>query len=141
MRLQLALNVQNLDQAIEFYRQLFGVDVHKREPGYANFEIDQPPLKLVLFESADGVERLNHVGVEVFDDRDVASQAQRLSHLGVETLSQENEVCCFAAQNKVITHAPDGLMWEWYRITDDAPAEKQAPACCSATAQAQSCCT
>ena len=68
MRVQLALNVKNLEEAVDFYSKLFGVAVNKRKPGYANFAIDEPPLKLVLFELPDAPERLNHLGVEVFDE-------------------------------------------------------------------------
>ena len=65
MRVQLALNVENLEEAIDFYSKAFGVEVNKRKPGYANFAIDEPPLKLVLFENPGASERLNHLGVEV----------------------------------------------------------------------------
>ncbi len=71
MRLQLALNVDDLEKAIEFYSTLFNAKVHKRKPGYVNFEVEQPPLKLVLFENPGAKERLNHLGVEVFDDLEV----------------------------------------------------------------------
>ena len=121
MRLQLALNVDDLDEAIAFYRKAFGVDVHKRRPGYANFEVESPPLKLVLFENP-GAPRLNHLGVEVFDDASVAAAGERLREAGLVPVAEEREVCCFAEQNKVSTHDPQGMRWEWYRITDDAPA-------------------
>lgn len=120
MRLQLALNVDDLDEAIAFYRKAFGVDVHKRRPGYANFEVESPPLKLVLFENP-GAPRLNHLGVEVFDDTSVAAAGERLREAGLVPVAEEREVCCFAEQNKVFTHDPQGMRWEWYRITDDAP--------------------
>ena len=120
MRLQLALNVDDLDEAIAFYRKAFGVDVHKRRPGYANFEVASPPLKLVLFENP-GAPRLNHLGVEVFDDASVAAAGERLREAGLVPVAEEREVCCFAEQNKVFTHDPQGMRWEWYRITDDAP--------------------
>ena len=120
MRVQLALNVDDLDAAVAFYSKAFGVEVHKRRPGYANFEIDAPPLKLVLFENP-GAERLNHLGVEVFDDALIADARGRLSEAGLQTQDKDGEVCCFAEQNKVEVHDPQGLRWEWYRITDDAP--------------------
>ena len=120
MRLQLALNVDDLDEAIAFYRKAFGVDVHKRRPGYANFEVASPPLKLVLFENP-GAPRLNHLGVEVFDDTAVTEAGERLREAGLVPVAEEREVCCFAEQSKVFTHDPQGMRWEWYRITDDAP--------------------
>ena len=120
MRVQLALNVDDLDEAVAFYSKAFGAEVHKRRPGYANFEIDAPPLKLVLFENP-GAARLNHLGVEVFDDAIVAEAGERLREAGLQTETKDGDVCCFAEQNKVEVHDPQGLRWEWYRVTDDAP--------------------
>jgi len=119
MRLQLALNVTDLEGAIDYYRRLFGVDVAKRKPGYANFEVEQPPLKLVLFETEDATDRLNHLGVETFDDAEVTGAAERQQAAGLAVDVQINEGCCFATQNKAVTYAPDGTMWEWYRKLDD----------------------
>ena len=138
MRFQLALNVDNLDQAIDYYRRLFGVELNKREPGYANFVVDSHNLKLVLFE-APGAERLNHVGFELFDDAEVNASAGRLEGAGVLDERQNAEVCCFARQNKAISYDPQGLMWEWYRVLEDSPtffeaAETKEAACCAESA-------
>ena len=83
MRFQLALNVRDLDEAVDYYSKLFGAEVNKRKPGYANFSISNPPLKLVLFENADASERLNHVGFETFDNEEVERQIQRLEPIGL----------------------------------------------------------
>lgn len=120
MRLQLALNVRDLDSAVAFYSKMFGVPVHKREPGYANFIVDAPPLKLVLFETPDSDERLNHLGVEVFENEDVSAATQRLKDAGFEHLVEDETTCCYAKQNKVWASEPDGLRWEWYRILEDS---------------------
>ena len=120
MRLQLALNVKDLDAAIEFYAKVFGAKVNKRKPGYANFAIDQPPLKLVLFEAPATENRINHLGVEVFDDADVDAAAQRISAGGLVPELQDETTCCFAKQNKAIVYDPDGTMWEWYRLIEDS---------------------
>ena len=141
MRIQLALNVQDLAASIDYYEKLFGVAVAKVKPGYANFEVAEPPLKLVLFQSDEVSDRLNHVGVEVFDDALVDAAGERQRSAGLEVDMQENEGCCFARQNKAISYAPDGTMWEWYRKVEDledfaGPAPGvQAPeaiACCTA---------
>ncbi len=134
MRLQLALNVRDIDEAISFYAKMFGVEPHKRRDGYANFAIDAPPLKLVLFETADAPERLNHLGVEVFGAEEVENALQRLSDAGIVDEVQRDETCCHATQDKVWTREPDGLRWEWYRITDDDPApqrETLGSTCCN----------
>ena len=140
MRLQLAINVSDLDAAIEFYTKALGTEVHKREPGYANFVLDEPALKLVLFESDEVTDRLNHLGFEVFDDEAVAVAAERLAGAGLENEVQQDETCCFAKQNKVITHDPDGTMWEWYRVLEDSPTFFAEPApefgCCVAAEEA-----
>ena len=134
MRLQLALNVRNIDEAVAYYAKLFDAEPHKRRPGYANFAIDKPPLKLVLFENPDAGERLNHLGVEVFASDDVEHAARRLGDAGILTEIQRDETCCHATQDKVWSNEPQGLRWEWYRITDDepdaAPVVSQGP-CCS----------
>ena len=121
MRLQLALNVRDINEAVDYYGKLFNVAPHKRRPGYANFAIDEPPLKLVLFENPDAPERLNHLGVEVFDDEMVKEASERLGEAGILDKLEKETVCCHATQNKVWSHEPQGLRWEWYKITDDTP--------------------
>ena len=120
MRLQLALNVNDLDKAVEFYSSMFGVEVNKREPGYANFEIDEPPLKLVLFEQPGTGERLNHLGVEVFEDEQVSVATERLREAGMDALVEDETTCCYAKANKVWATEPDGMRWEWYRVLEDS---------------------
>ena len=127
MRIQLALNVRDLEAAIEFYSKMFGVPVHKRKPGYANFVVDQPPLKLVLFQLPDAPERLNHLGVEVFDDEEVSVATQRLKAAGLEHLVEDETTCCYAKQNKVWASEPDGMRWEWYRIIEDSESFHASP--------------
>lgn len=122
MRLQLALNVPDIDQAVAYYRRLFGVEPHKRRDGYANFAIDEPPLKLVLFENPGSEEHLNHLGVEVFDPDDVEAARERLERAGILGTVQRETRCCHATQDKVWSTPHDGLPWEWYRIVDDDPA-------------------
>ncbi len=128
MRLQLALNVKDLDAAIEFYSKMFGVEVNKRKPGYANFSIQEPPLKLVLFELPDAPERLNHLGVEVFDDESVDAATDRLKAEGLEHLVEDETTCCYAKANKVWAQEPDGLRWEWYRVLEDSQTFGEEPA-------------
>ena len=120
MRLQLALNVSDLDAAVDFYSKMFGAKVNKREPGYANFAIDEPPLKLVLFEVPDASERLNHLGVEVFEDEDVSQATERLRGAGMDHLVEDETTCCYAKANKVWATEPDGMRWEWYKVLADS---------------------
>jgi lactoylglutathione lyase len=117
-RLQLALNVPNIDHAVDFYSRLFRTEPNKRKPGYANFSVADPPLKLVLFEKAGADSRLNHLGVEVFSSDEVAAAQARLSDEGVPTV-EENGTCCFAKQDKVWVDGPDGA-WEIYTVLEDA---------------------
>ncbi len=141
MRVQLALNVENLEEAIEFYSALFDARVNKRKPGYANFEIDQPPLKLVLFENPGAGERLNHLGVEVFDEADVRSATDRLKAAQLVDSVEDEQTCCYATQNKVWAIDPQGMRWEYYRIVEDsetfgtdfeaAPEADAETGCCS----------
>ncbi len=132
MRLQLALNVRDIDEAVDYYGKLFQATPHKRRPGYANFALDEPPLKLVLFENPHAPERINHLGVEVFDAAYVREAAARLEAAGILTETEEEAVCCHAEQTKVWSDEPQGLRWEWYVITDDAPAAVASGAVASA---------
>jgi catechol 2,3-dioxygenase-like lactoylglutathione lyase family enzyme len=127
-RVQLALNVSDLDEAVAFYSKLFGAEPAKLRPGYANFAIIDPPLKLVLMESEDAREHgvvgaLNHLGVEVETTDEVAAASGRLSAEGLETEVQDQTTCCFAVQDKVWVNDPDGAPWEVYTVLADAPAE------------------
>jgi catechol 2,3-dioxygenase-like lactoylglutathione lyase family enzyme len=119
-RLQLALNVRNIDEAVEYYSKLFAAVPHKRKPGYANFAIDDPPLKLVLFEVPDAAERLNHLGVECFEQADVTAATMRLKHAGIADAEETESTCCYAKQNKVWSRDPQGMRWEWYKVLEDS---------------------
>ncbi len=127
-RVQLALNVTDIDEAVEFYSKLFGAEPAKRQPGYANFAIADPPLKLVLIEDHTGrgqgtVGALNHLGVEVETVDEVTAATGRLSDNGLETTVEEQTTCCYAIQDKVWVSDPDGAPWEVYTVLADAPTE------------------
>jgi catechol 2,3-dioxygenase-like lactoylglutathione lyase family enzyme len=118
-RVQLALNVTDVDRAVDFYARLFGVEPAKRKPGYANFEIADPPLKLVLIEAAGGG-TLNHLGVETDSAGEVEAAESRLSATGLQTTGVDDTVCCYAAKVETWVTDPDGAKWEWYVKTGDA---------------------
>ena len=120
MRFQLALNVDNLERAIEYYGKLFNAKVNKRKPGYANFAIADPPLKLVLFEGAGTAGSLNHLGVETETTAEVVAAEARLSDHGVETTGVDDTVCCYAEKTETWVESPDGNRWEWYVKTGDS---------------------
>lgn len=119
-RVQLALNVSNLDQAIEFYRTLFGTEPAKVREGYANFAIADPPLKLVLIAGDGAGGTLNHLGIEVGSTDEVAAAIVRLQGEGLATAVEEQTTCCFAVQDKVWVHGPDAEPWEVYTVLADA---------------------
>ena len=119
-RVQLALNVSDLGAALAFYSQLFGTEPAKVRPGYANFAIAEPPLKLVLIEGPGEPGTLNHLGVEV-ESPDMVGQTQaRLSGHGLTTTAEEGVSCCYAVQDKVWVEDPDGTPWEIYTVLADA---------------------
>lgn len=120
-RVQLALNVSNIDEAVVFYSKLFGTEPAKRRPGYANFAIAQPPLKLVLIENPNATERLNHLGVEVDTSEAVKTAGDRLAQLDLATVPESQTNCCYALQDKVWVHDPDGAPWEIYTVLADWP--------------------
>jgi lactoylglutathione lyase len=119
-RVQLALNVDDLDAAIDFYSKLFGVGPAKVRPGYANFAIAEPPLKLVLVEGYRKPGTINHLGVEVETTADVAAAKQRLQGEGLDTTVEDETECCYATQDKVWVSDPAGAWWEVYTVLSDS---------------------
>jgi catechol 2,3-dioxygenase-like lactoylglutathione lyase family enzyme len=120
-RVQLALRVSDLEGSVAFYSKLFGVEAAKRRPGYANFAIEQPPLKLVLIEGEpDQPTAMDHLGVEVFDTDEVTAAATRLRESGLVTLSENDTECCYALQDKVWVRGPGNEPWEVYVVKGDA---------------------
>jgi catechol 2,3-dioxygenase-like lactoylglutathione lyase family enzyme len=124
-RVQLALNVSDLDEAVDFYSKLFATDPAKRRPGYANFAIADPPLKLVLFENPGQAGTLNHLGVEVPSTQEVADASRRLCAEGLPIAVEEGVTCCHALQDKVWVSGAD-TRWEVYTVLADAPIEAGA---------------
>ena len=121
-RVQLALNVTNLEEALDFYSKLFASTPTKVRPGYANFALVDPPLKLVLIEDpAKPSGSLNHLGVEVESSTDVAVVAARLAAVGLATATENGVACCYALQDKVWVDAPGGEPWEIYTVLADVP--------------------
>jgi catechol 2,3-dioxygenase-like lactoylglutathione lyase family enzyme len=122
-RVQLALNVDDIDAAVDFYSTLFDTPPAKRRPGYANFAVEDPPLKLVLFENAAATGTLNHLGVERASMDEVQSEADRLEAAGLSLDVEGDVVCCYARQDKHWVTGPDGQRWENYVVLADAHPE------------------
>ena len=158
-RVQLALNVADLEASIAFYSAMFGVEPHKRRPGYANFAIADPPLKLVLIEvpeadrGSGAAGALNHLGVEVFTGAEVTEAAERFTAAGLATFDEQDTTCCYALQDKVWVHDPAGAPWEVYVVKDDNPADARpatasltlleadaSAACCTPSSTEAACC-
>jgi catechol 2,3-dioxygenase-like lactoylglutathione lyase family enzyme len=144
-RVQLALNVTDLEAATRFYADMFGVEPAKRRTGYANFEIADPPLKLVLFERPDAVSSLNHLGVEMPSTSDVMAAAERFGTSGLTHSFAESDRCCHAVQDKVWVDAPDVPLggWEFYTVLADDPEQDigSAPSvCCGTGPNGTTCC-
>jgi catechol 2,3-dioxygenase-like lactoylglutathione lyase family enzyme len=117
-RVQVALNVGDLAGAIAFYTDLFGVEPHKVRDDYANFVVDEPPLKLVLIANGGAPGTLNHIGVEVSSTDEVVAAAESARSKGLATTRQEATSCCYALQDKVWVHGPE-ISWEIYNVTDE----------------------
>lgn len=131
MRLQLALNVDDLDEAIRFYSAMFATEPAKVRPGYANFAVSDPPLKLVLFEGAGAAGSLNHLGVEVEEVAQVTDAEQRLATAELAPTPVADATCCFAAKTETWVDGPDGTRWEWYLKVADVEPEAAPATCCS----------
>ena len=140
-RVQLALNVSDIGEAVAFYTKLFGAEPAKLRPGYANFAITEPPLKLVLLENPGRGGSLNHLGVEVPDTGTVDAEQTRLAGTGLASVDERATTCCYATQDKFwVQGAPDGESWEIYTVLADSPAFSgeghDGPGCCGAGAPA-----
>jgi catechol 2,3-dioxygenase-like lactoylglutathione lyase family enzyme len=134
-RVQLALNVDELDPAIEFYSKLFATEPAKVRPGYANFAVAEPPLKLVLIENPGQGGSLNHLGVEVADTDTVDAEQARLAEAGFAPVDERDTTCCYAKQDKFwVTGTPNGEAWEVYTVLGDSPTP-------NGEAEGQECCT
>ena len=140
-RVQLALNVSDLDAAVDFYSKLFATPPAKVRPGYANFAVAEPPLKLVLIEGHGDSGTLNHLGVEVESTDEVAAAHARLSGEGLATATEDQVSCCFAVQDKVWVDAPDGEPWEIYTVLADAEQLSPSPAEAAEAAEQAVCCS
>ena len=135
-RVQLALNVDDVDEAVAFYSKLFGVGPAKTRPGYANFAVEEPALKLVLIQNEGQGGTLNHLGVEVGSTQEVAAATGRLEAEGLATSEEQGVTCCYALQDKVWVKDPSGAPWEIYTVLADAPGDsiKGDAACCGGAA-------
>lgn len=130
-RVQLALNVADLDEAVGFYSKLFATQPAKIRPGYANYAINDPPLKLVLIEAADQASgTINHLGVEVATAAEVGAAQTRLAGCGLPTTLEESSLCCYAVQDKVWVSGPGGEPWEIYAVLADAENTPAGSRCC-----------
>ena len=139
----ISLNVRDIARSTQFYSSFFGVSPHKERPGYANFDLEDPPLKLALNEYSDELGRgtLNHLGILVDSVEKVVAAKERLEKDALVSFTEENVLCCYARQDKVWVHDPDGNAWEVYTITDnlmegvheEPPRETAccAPTCCA----------
>jgi catechol 2,3-dioxygenase-like lactoylglutathione lyase family enzyme len=139
-RVQLALNVDDLESAVDFYTKLFGTEPAKRRPGYANFAIADPPLKLVLLENPRHGGTLNHLGVEVASSDEVEAHQARLVGEGLLADEEKDTTCCYARQDKFWVTGPDAERWEHYVVLGDSDtfgtvspaAGQQGDVCCAA---------
>ena len=138
-RVQLALNVNDIDEAVAFYTRLFGTGPAKRRPGYANFAVAEPPLKLVLLENPGQGGSLNHLGIEVPDVDTVDAEQTRLAGAGLASIDERDTTCCYAKQDKFwVQGTPGGESWEIYTVLEDSSTfygEDDGPACCGGSAQ------
>jgi len=135
-RIQLALNVDDVEEATAFYAKLFGTEPAKTRPGYANFAVTDPPLKLVLLENPGQGGTLNHLGVEVADVDTVDAEQARLAEVGLASTDERGTTCCYAKQDKFwVEGTPSGERWEIYTVVADSPTffaePSEAPACCA----------
>jgi catechol 2,3-dioxygenase-like lactoylglutathione lyase family enzyme len=141
-RLQLALNVSNLEESVAFYSRFFDCEPAKLRPGYANFALVDPPLKLVLIEDQGAPGTINHLGVEVTSREEVLAATEGLAARGFATDVEDHVTCCYALQDKVWVTGPDAARWEVYTVVADAPLEVGGgnDGCCGSVHEHDACC-
>lgn len=153
-RIQLALRVHDLDGSVAFYSRVFGQQPARRRPGYANFAVTDPPLKLVLIDSSvvsgDGADGggdqstatvLDHLGIEVDSSEQVREAERRLAQAGLETTVEDGTNCCYAVQDKVWVRGPGAEPWEVYVVKADSDAFASEGAALSSWPAAAECCS
>jgi len=121
IKMHLSINVANLERSLAFYEAFFGAPPHKIRPGYANFDLDEPPLKFAMNQHPvqPGIGTLSHLGFQVQSAAHVEAAKERLKAAGLATFDETDTTCCYARQDKVWAHDPDGNAWEIYVLTDD----------------------
>ncbi|HEY8342727.1 MAG TPA: ArsI/CadI family heavy metal resistance metalloenzyme [Calditerricola sp.] len=134
-----AIHVRNLDASLDFYRRLFGVEPVKVRPGYAKFDLNDPPLNFTLNEGGDVRGGINHFGIQVRSTEEVLAAKARLTEAGLKVREEMDTVCCYARQDKIWVTSPDGHEWEVFVVKGDADvarSSRPASACCAAESEA-----
>jgi catechol 2,3-dioxygenase-like lactoylglutathione lyase family enzyme len=143
-KLHVALNVNQFDQSVQFYRALFGQEPVKLKPGYAKFDLSEPPVNLTLNYDGHVVSAgaLNHFGIQVDTSAAVLEAKERLRQLGLATYDEMNVDCCYAIQDKIWIKDPNGYPWEIFvvKVADTAPQTNAAVPKASAPLSTGSCC-
>lgn len=126
-----AINIKSLDQSIQFYTNLFGVEPVKVKPGYAKFDLEQPALNLTLNEGGEVTGGINHLGIQVSSTQDVLQAKERLQQAGLATFDEMNTNCCYARQDKIWITSPDGHKWEVFTVLEDVEQNDEPTTCCA----------
>jgi catechol 2,3-dioxygenase-like lactoylglutathione lyase family enzyme len=120
LKAHLALNVQSVERSLEFYRRMLGIEPSKVRPGYAKFDVQNPPLNLTLNESPGaGRDALSHLGIQLATTEDVLSMRRNWMDAGLDTRDEMATNCCYALQDKTWVRDPDGNEWEAFVVLED----------------------
>ncbi|SRR6266404_940722 len=133
LKAHLAINVRNVNQSVDFYRKLWGIEPSKVRSGYAKFDVRNPPLNFTLNEGAFGDPirggALSHLGIQVASTNDVLAVRERWIEQGLLPRDEMQTSCCYALQDKTWVRDPDGNEWEVFAVLEDNLAETEACEC------------
>ena len=144
LKTHIALNTPKFEESVEFYKAFLGLEPVKQKPGYAKFDVANPPLNLTLNKSKDlDKGALNHLGIQVATSEEVWAAKERFKSAGIRTEDEKDVICCYALQDKVWIKDPNGYDWEVFvvKVLDTGiKHQKMKDNCCQESEKEEACC-
>ena len=132
--LHVSIAVRDLDKSVRFYSVLFGIEPTVLKNDYAKWMLDDPRVNFSI-SSRDKHKGIDHLGIQVDDDAELATLTERLVRAGQSVYEQKATTCCYAKSNKAWVHDPEGVAWEAFHTFGESaaysgPADGSKPSTC-----------